>query len=79
MLISQTMKDTIYLLQISVFAAYLYDAVLLYARALDAVLKENKSHLDGRAISMKMRSTSYESKDISVKGFINNHEWSKTL
>ena len=49
-------------LQITVYAAYLYDAVMLYAKALDATLKENGSATDGVAIFNKLNGTFYRSK-----------------
>lgn len=52
---------TFYLLQITVYGAYLYDAVMLYAQALDEVLKENGSFVDGTAIINKIRNRPYKS------------------
>lgn len=52
------------LLQITVYAAYLYDAVMLYARALDAVLRDNGSATDGVAIFNKINGTSYQSTQV---------------
>lgn len=49
-------------LQVTVYAAYLYDAVYLYARAADKVVKEKKNITDGTAIMEKIRGTSYNSK-----------------
>ena len=51
-------------LQITVYAAYLFDAVMLYAKALDATLKENGSATDGIAIFNKLNGTFYKSKFI---------------
>ena len=48
-----------YFLQISVYASYLYDAVLLYARALNQTLEEGREATDGRSIISKIQNTSY--------------------
>ena len=50
------------LMRIPVPAAYLYDAVVLYAEALREVLIENGNSTDGTAIFQKIKSRSYESK-----------------
>ena len=47
---------------IPVPAAYLYDAVVLYAEALRDVFKENGNSTNGTAIFQKIKSRSYESK-----------------
>lgn len=49
------------LLQISVYASYLYDAVQLYAAGLDAVLSAGGRADDGEAIIDNIRGQSYES------------------
>ena len=49
-------------MRIPVPAAYLYDAVVLYAEALQEVLIENGNSTDGTAIFQKIKSLSYESK-----------------
>lgn len=50
-------------LQISVYAAYLYDSVLLYARALDEVLKAlgTSGATNGREIFNHIKGRSYMS------------------
>ncbi|XP_041363434.1 receptor-type guanylate cyclase Gyc76C-like [Gigantopelta aegis] len=54
--------------KISVYAAYLYDAVILYARALRSVLSENGSMLNGTAIINKIRGTSFT----SIQGYLSH-------
>jgi hypothetical protein len=60
---------------VSIYAAYLYDAVMLYARALDAILGEYKNVTDdifhevvrnGTRIIGKLKNHTYESKCIGV-------------
>jgi len=41
--------------------SYLYDAVIMYAKALDAVLRKNGSINDGRAVVKEMLNARYES------------------
>lgn len=52
------------LFQIPIYAAFLYDAVMVYARALDAVIRDNGTDLvkNGREISKRIFGTTYKSK-----------------
>ncbi|XP_064600660.1 receptor-type guanylate cyclase Gyc76C-like [Liolophura sinensis] len=52
--------------QITVYAAYLYDAVYLYARALDEVLSAGGDETNGTAIVSHIRGRSYT----SIQGFL---------
>ncbi|XP_050390613.1 receptor-type guanylate cyclase Gyc76C [Patella vulgata] len=54
--------------KISVYAAYLYDAVRLYAQALQEVLDENGNIKNGTAIIDKIRDRSYT----SIQGFLSH-------
>lgn len=49
-------------MQIRPEAAYLYDAVWLYAKAADQVLREGGSLLDGRRIIAHIQNQTYQSK-----------------
>lgn len=51
----------LYLPQVPIFAAYLYDAVSLYARALREILSENIDKKDGAAIVERIVKRNYES------------------
>lgn len=48
-------------------AAWLHDAVWVYARALAAALSRGESPRDGRAIAAYMKNTTYR----SIMGYIN--------
>ncbi|ESO84763.1 hypothetical protein LOTGIDRAFT_221869, partial [Lottia gigantea] len=48
-------------LQIDIFAAYLYDAVMVYARALDEALKNGEDPYDGRSLIMRINNRTFES------------------
>lgn len=48
--------------QVPIYAAYLYDAVQIYIRALADTMKSNESVADGRAIVQKIRKKTYKSK-----------------
>ncbi len=50
------------ILQMTVHSFCLFDAVVVYAKALDAVLREGGTEYDGTAIVHKIRGSSYESK-----------------
>ena len=52
----------IYTCQVPIFAAYLYDAVHLYARSLREVLDEGGNARDGMAIVSKLVRRLYQSK-----------------
>ncbi|ELT90006.1 hypothetical protein CAPTEDRAFT_179119 [Capitella teleta] len=52
--------------QISVYAAYLYDSVFLYARALDEILQEGGDPRNGSGILAKILGRSYQ----SIQGFL---------
>ncbi|XP_071105845.1 receptor-type guanylate cyclase Gyc76C-like [Haliotis cracherodii] len=54
--------------KITVFAAYLYDAVMLYADALKEVLRKNGSHSNGTAIINCIRDRSFT----SVQGYLSH-------
>ncbi|XP_067672453.1 receptor-type guanylate cyclase Gyc76C-like isoform X2 [Haliotis asinina] len=54
--------------KITVFAAYLYDAVMLYADALKQVLQNNGSHTNGTAIINRIRDRSFT----SVQGYLSH-------
>lgn len=56
------LQQCLILFQITVYAAHLYDAVYLYARALDEVIKEGGDVTNGKAIIEKILGTSYMSK-----------------
>ncbi|KAH9502278.1 Guanylate cyclase 32E [Bulinus truncatus] len=47
--------------QIPVFAAYLYDSVMLYARALQEVITQGKTPKDGAAVFSKLRERRFQS------------------
>lgn len=51
-------------LQVPIYTAYLYDAVMVYARAVDEVLREGGSQTNGTAILAKIRSRTFTSKGI---------------
>ncbi|GFR93323.1 guanylate cyclase [Elysia marginata] len=51
---------------ISVYASYLYDAVLLYAHALAQVVAEGGSYLDGKTIVSKIFGITYQ----SIQGYL---------
>ncbi|KAL5019050.1 hypothetical protein ScPMuIL_004772 [Solemya velum] len=51
-------------LQVPIYTAYLYDAVMVYSRAVDEVLREGGSVTNGTAILAKIRSRTF----ISVQG-----------
>ncbi|KAI8796809.1 guanylate cyclase 32E, partial [Biomphalaria glabrata] len=46
--------------QIPVYAAYLYDSVLVYAKALHDVLAEGKTPKDGAAVFNKLRDRTFQ-------------------
>ena len=48
-------------IQVPIYAAYLYDAVTVYARALDAVLKDGGSADNGTDIIERIRNTTFTS------------------
>ncbi|CAL1527407.1 unnamed protein product [Lymnaea stagnalis] len=50
--------------EIPVFAAYLYDSVMIYARALHDIVKEQKSPKDGMAVFNKLRDRTF----LSIQG-----------
>lgn len=50
-----------YKINVPIYAAYLYDAVTVYARTLDAVLKDGGSANNGTAIIEKIRNTTFTS------------------
>ena len=51
-------------IQISDYAAYLYDAVLLYSVAVAEVLRSGGSVRDGTAIINRIRGRSYKSESL---------------
>lgn len=53
-------------LKITVYAAYLYDAVMLWAKAADNMTRSGGSIKDGRAIIETMLGISYQSKNSLV-------------
>jgi guanylate cyclase len=50
-----------FFLKITVYAAYLYDAVMLWARAADNVTRSGGSITDGKTIISKLLGIYYES------------------
>ena len=48
-------------INVPIYAAYLYDAVTVYARTLDTVLKDGGSADNGTAIIEKIRNTTFTS------------------
>ena len=52
------------LLQITVYAAYLYDAVMLYAKAVHRVLEEGGNLTDGTAIIGKILDSNYTGREL---------------
>jgi len=50
-----------YILQVPIYAAYLYDAVSVYATALQEALAENIDVRNGAAILAKIKGRIYES------------------
>ena len=53
-------------IQITLYASYLYDAVVLYADALTEVLDDGGSVDDGEAIVDRIRGRSYESQSTTL-------------
>jgi len=51
--------------QVSIYAAYLYDAIYLYARALDEVINSGGDPYDGRAIVDSIRGRSFSSEHVT--------------
>jgi len=50
------------ILQVPIYAAYLYDAVNVYARALKEALDEGENPRNGSAIVERIRGRTYDSK-----------------
>ena len=48
-------------MQISIFASYLYDAVMIYARALHEVIQADGSARNGSAIFERIRDRTFKS------------------
>lgn len=65
-------------MQIRPEAAYLYDAVWLYAKAADQVLREGGSLLDGRRIIAHIQNQTYQSKLASYLALTALLPWGKT-
>lgn len=67
-------------LQVPIHAAHLYDAVMIYARALTETFKEGEDPSDGTAIMKRILNRSYDSiQGYTVrKSFIKN-EWYSCL
>ena len=70
-LIRRTFLDISF--QVPIAAAYLYDAVMLYAKALDDVLKRKESPRNGTAIISKIRNNRYQSKWFMFSGPTQSH------
>ena len=49
-------------MQVPIYAAYLYDAISLYAGALDTVLEKGEDPMNGKAIMSKIFNRTYHSK-----------------
>ena len=54
-----TCHGSFVIFQITVYAAYLYDSVMLYAKAVHQVLAEGGNITDGRAIIAKILDSNY--------------------
>lgn len=52
-------------MQVPIQAAYLYDAVIIYARALTELLRENRDPKNGTAVLERILNRSYT----SIQGF----------
>ena len=58
------------LFQITVYAAYLYDSVMLYAKAVHQVLAEGGNITDGRAIIAKILDSNYTGLEVLSYGLL---------
>jgi hypothetical protein len=54
------------MMQVPLYASYLYDAVMIYAQALDKVIKDKQSIRDGKNIINKIIGHSFRSKSLRM-------------
>ena len=66
--------------QISVYAAYLYDAVWLYAKAAHEIIQEGGDFTNGTAIIQKLLGSNYTGKFlliVTLNTLPHNHDFSR--